>query len=139
MNQRTGDLRVEIKADAKDADHTTLDLYRWLEQDPDVRDHAVLGRRSSHPGAGTMGSVEIIDLVLGQGIALANFALSYCAWRTARPAAPAITITGNGRTVTLEGSCDAETVRRLLESLDTGARTGNADEPQHHQGEPGDA
>ncbi|MHC5902460.1 effector-associated constant component EACC1 [Streptomyces sp. S6] len=134
MEQRTDTLRLEIRAASDDADHTTLDLYRWLEQDPDVRDHAVLSRRSLDLDTeldgdfdgecdgdfdlGTMGSVEIINLVLSQGVALANLALSYATWRTARPTATGITITANGRTVTLSGECDAETVRRILESLD---------------------
>ncbi|MEU9314099.1 hypothetical protein [Streptomyces sp. NPDC048256] len=40
-----------------------------------------------------MGTVEVIDTFLGQGSSALNLAMSYAAWRAARPAAPPITIT----------------------------------------------
>ncbi|GAA4811605.1 effector-associated constant component EACC1 [Streptomyces ziwulingensis] len=96
------------------------DLHRWLRQDPRMRQHAEVSLRSSRPDLPTMGSWDVVDVVLGQGIAALNLALSYAAWRATRPAAPAVTLTVDGRSVTVSGRCDDAAVRRIVELLGTG-------------------
>ncbi|MFJ9847897.1 hypothetical protein [Streptomyces sp. NPDC101150] len=117
MEERMDGLRVEIGVAADDADLAILDLYRWLRQDPDVRDHAELNLGPPRAGDGTMGAVEVIDLVLGQGFAAVNLALACAAWRAARPAAPAITLTANGTSITVRGNCDDATLQRIVAAL----------------------
>ncbi|MGP4003169.1 effector-associated constant component EACC1 [Streptomyces sp. 8N706] len=39
---------------------------------------------------GARGATDVIELVLGQGIAALSFAVTYAARRTARPSAPAV-------------------------------------------------
>lgn len=117
MEERSGAVHLEIAVDSDDAVSETHDLCGWLEQDFDVRDYSVLELRPLHSGAGAMGAVEVIDLVLGQGTALLNLALAWATWRTARATEARITVTRNGSTVTLHGDCDPETVCRVLEAL----------------------
>ncbi|CCK32639.1 hypothetical protein BN159_8261 [Streptomyces davaonensis JCM 4913] len=116
-------MRIEIRV-ATDDGPTTLDLYRWLRRDPDVRGHADLCLGAPADDA-TMGAADVIDVVLGHGIAALNLALSYVAWRAARPSAPAVTLTVDGVSVTVQGPCDEETVRLLTGLLER--RTSGSD------------
>ncbi|MGW3952408.1 effector-associated constant component EACC1 [Streptomyces sp. NPDC004752] len=129
MDHRAEAVHAEIGAAAEDGELALLDLYRWLRQDPEARRHAEPALVPARQGAGTMGAVEVIDLVLGQGFAALNLALAYAAWRTARPAAPALTITSGDRSVTVQGDCDDDTVRRIVAALEgvDAERTGSAD------------
>lgn len=110
---------VQLRADAEDDTLTTLDLYRWLRQDPDIRRHAEVALSPPPSGSETMGAVDIVNLVLGQAFTALNLALSYAAWRAARPTAPAVTITVDNRSVTVTGA-DEETVARIVELLRPG-------------------
>lgn len=100
-----GSVRIRLGASGADGGaRATLDFYAWLRQTPDVRDHADVSLRpveqddslrpAQQDDAETMGAVEIIELVLSQGFAALNLALAYASWRTARPSAPAVTLTG---------------------------------------------
>ncbi|MGW0710799.1 effector-associated constant component EACC1 [Streptomyces sp. NPDC002643] len=97
-----------------------LDLYRWLRQDPDVRGRAELSMApdaSGDAGQRTMsGAGDVINLVLEHTFSALNLALAYAAWRTARPTAPAITITTGGTSVTVRGA-DEETVARIVQLI----------------------
>ncbi|MEU1804038.1 hypothetical protein [Streptomyces sp. NPDC019937] len=108
-------LRVKISAEADDGDLAIHDLYRWLRQDTDVRAHADLNMLPARPH----GKLEIIDLVVSQGLGALNLGLSYAAWRAARPTAPAVVISANGRSITVRGECDADTVRRFVEAMES--------------------
>ncbi|MEU4655300.1 hypothetical protein AB0G32_15405 [Streptomyces sp. NPDC023723] len=96
------------------------DFHRWLCRDPRVRRHAEVSLGSSRPDDTVMGTFDVVNLLVGQGIAALDLALSYAAWRGTRPAAPptpAVTFTANGASVTVEGECDEATVRRIAELL----------------------
>lgn len=105
-----------------------MDLYRWLRSDPDVRRRARV--RLGPPAAddATMGAADVIDVLLGHGIVALDLALSYAAWRAARPSAPAVTLTVDGTSVTVRGPCDEDTVRLLTELLER-RTSGNDLEP----------
>ncbi|MFF9011401.1 hypothetical protein ACF09C_00275 [Streptomyces sp. NPDC014870] len=58
------------------------DLYAWLRQDPGT---ARLPVTPVAPhGASTMSALEVLDIVLSNGVAIANFAVAYAAWREAK-------------------------------------------------------
>ncbi|MFF7369153.1 effector-associated constant component EACC1 [Streptomyces tricolor] len=105
---------IEISA-GEGGGRTIPDLYRWLRSDPRVRGYAAVRLGSSQPVTGTMGAWDVVDIVFGQATAAANLALSYAAWRTTRPAAPAVTFTADGRSITVRGTCDEATVRLITE------------------------
>ncbi|MCX4904480.1 hypothetical protein [Streptomyces sp. NBC_00878] len=104
------------------------ELYRWLRQDPRIRRHAEVSLGSSRPDLPTMGAFDVVNLVIGQGIAALNLALSYAAWRATRRSAPSVTITVHGRSITVEGRCDDATIRRIVELL-----SAPADEPSRSE------
>ncbi|EPD58866.1 MULTISPECIES: effector-associated constant component EACC1 [Streptomyces] len=109
-------MHVQLRAAKDDGTLIALDLYRWLRQDPEVRHRTPVTRGTARPGDGTMGAVEVIDLVLGQTFTALNLALAYAAWRTARPSGTPVTITAEGRSITVTGA-DEETVARIAAHL----------------------
>lgn len=115
-------IRIGISGD--DRESALIDLYRWLLRDADVSRHATVGLSADAPGGGTMGAIDVINLVVGQGLTALNLALSYAAWRNARPSTPAVTITVDGRSITVHDASE-ETVRRIVAEL------ASLDEPQH--------
>ena len=113
-------MHVQLSAATDDGVLTTLDLYRWLRQDPAVRRHTDVTLGSPRADGRTMGAVEVVNLVLGQSFSALNLALAYANWRNARPTAAPVTITVEGRSVTVTGA-DEETVARIVELLRPGA------------------
>ncbi|MEW2519005.1 effector-associated constant component EACC1 [Actinacidiphila alni] len=103
------------------------ELCAWLRADEDGPDEVRLlpggGDGTGADGAGAMGPAEVIDLVLTQGVALANLALVYAGWRQSRahrPPAAGFTFTraSDGLSVTVSGEAGSEeAVRRLLAVL----------------------
>ncbi|MEU6848691.1 hypothetical protein ABZ901_01965 [Actinacidiphila alni] len=108
------------------------ELCAWLRADEDGPDEVRLlpdggdGTGADGTGAdgtGAMGPAEVIDLVLTQGVALANLALVYAGWRQSRahrPPAAGFTFTraSDGLSVTVSGEVGSEeAVRRLLAVL----------------------
>ncbi|MDX3714715.1 hypothetical protein PV733_38470 [Streptomyces europaeiscabiei] len=117
-------MHIRIGISGNDREAALIDLYRWLLRDADVSRHATVDLSSDAPGAGTMGAIDVINLVVGQGLTVLNLALSYAAWRNARPSAPAVTITVDGGSVTVHDASE-ETVRRIVAEL------AFLNEPQH--------
>ncbi|MFE7130975.1 hypothetical protein ACFVIM_08955 [Streptomyces sp. NPDC057638] len=104
-----------------DGDHdtvTAVDLHRWFHEDAELDRYAEIRLDAGAAPAGAMGAAEIVDVVLGHGIALGNLVLSYAAWRVARPHKPpvTITVTANGTSVTVSDASE-ESVRGILELL----------------------
>ncbi|WP_438483864.1 effector-associated constant component EACC1 [Streptomyces sp. S186] len=117
-------IRISTAAD-DDGGVALRDLYGWLRQDPDVRNHADLSLEAAQQSPGTMGALDVVNMVLGQGFSALNLALSYAAWRAARPTAPAITLTVNGVSITVRDGSE-ETVRRIVRELSTDDPAGSA-------------
>ncbi|MDQ0774722.1 hypothetical protein QF026_003188 [Streptomyces aurantiacus] len=109
-------MHVQLRAASDDGLFTTLDLYRWLWQNPDVQRHAEVTLGPARPGGGTMGAVEVVNLVLSQTFTALNLALAYATWRAARPAAAPVTITVEGRSVTVTGA-DEDTMASIVALL----------------------
>ncbi|MEV1070090.1 hypothetical protein [Streptomyces sp. NPDC050263] len=126
-------MRIRIETTAEDDHGTVPDLYRWLRQDSDVRRHSVLELVPREQSVTTMGTVEIIDMVLGQGLTALNLALSYAAWRTARPAAPPITISVGGGSITVHDASE-DTIRRIVEALASASAGDPADDATGESG-----
>ncbi|MFE0175752.1 hypothetical protein ACFWZ2_25875 [Streptomyces sp. NPDC059002] len=113
-----GRVRIHVGAYGADGEErTTLDLYAWLRHTADVREHADISLRpAQQDDAETMGAADVIDMVLNHGFAALNLALAYAAWRTARPAAPSVTLTTGRGSVTVHGASD-EDIRRIVTAL----------------------
>lgn len=113
-------MRVEIRAAGEDGGDELRDFFRWLEQDEDGPEQLRLETRSAGGADGAMGPEQVIDLVLNQGVALANFALAYVTWRGTRREQPTDGFTfrraSDGLTVTVNGGSE-EAVRQVLTVL----------------------
>ncbi|MFF3830963.1 hypothetical protein ACFYXX_09380 [Streptomyces sp. NPDC002458] len=93
-------------------------LLRWLHQEEELRGRArVSARAADTPGAMGGVSLDILDVVLSNSIALTSLAATVLAWRSSRPdPAPAVQFEVNGVSVTVNTD-DPETVRSLIETL----------------------
>ncbi|MDX3056072.1 hypothetical protein PV394_13145 [Streptomyces sp. NE06-03E] len=103
-------------------------LLRWLHQDEELRGRArVSVRAADTPGAMGGVSLDILDVVLSNSIALMSLAATVLAWRSSRPApAPDVQFEVNGVSVTVNTN-DPETVRSLIETLHSaGSHPGTA-------------
>jgi hypothetical protein len=109
-------VKVRIAVAESGQEAALIDLYRWLRRDPDVHRHAAVGLAPSAPGSGTMGAVEVIELIVGQGLTALNLALAYAAWRRTRHSAPPVTIHVNGGSLTVQDASE-ETIRRIVAEL----------------------
>nr|BEK65739.1 hypothetical protein KPHV_29660 [Kitasatospora purpeofusca] len=95
-------------------------LLRWLREERSLRGQArISAHRSQPPAPGEMGgiSLEVVNVVLSNAIALSSLLTTIAAWRSSRPAPrPSVTIEANGASVTVETS-DPEIIRSLVEAL----------------------
>ncbi len=94
-------------------------LYSWLRGDPVLaRDTDV---SAPFPPAGSMGALDVVDVVLTHAIALGSLAVSVATWLGARAEPATVTVTReDGATLTISGEADA----RLIEDFLNGGRAG---------------
>ncbi|MFI8307842.1 hypothetical protein ACIF80_31360 [Streptomyces sp. NPDC085927] len=110
-------MRIRIQSDGDK--RTLTDLQAWLGRDPKARRIPVTP--VSEPGP-TMGALDAIDLVLGNAVDIANFAVAYATWRLARASdrrQGARTLTHGDTTVDI-GHLTSDELLQLLRSLETG-------------------
>ncbi|MGW1463465.1 effector-associated constant component EACC1 [Streptomyces sp. NPDC002308] len=88
-------MRIRIQGEGDE--FALTDLREWLGKDPGTTGLAV---ESVTGGGPTMGTLEALDIVLGHGIDLANFAVAYATWRATRPRTAPGTAEDGGRTLT---------------------------------------
>ncbi|MFI0512326.1 hypothetical protein ACH3Y9_00035 [Streptomyces sp. WSLK1-5] len=120
-------MRVVIAAPEHEDGQLLVDeLHDWFVGDTELHRAAEI-RRVPVDSTGTMGALDVIEVVVGQGVAVLNLAVAYASWRSTRPTPPAVTvILPGGRTVTDDGQ---EALERILAALreeadgQTGART----------------
>ncbi|XUL92431.1 effector-associated constant component EACC1 [Streptomyces galilaeus] len=94
-------MRVVIAAPEHDDGSLLVDeLHAWLAGDADLHRTAEI-RRVARDATGTMGALDVIEVVVGQGVAVLNLALAYASWRSTRPAPPAVTVTVPGGVLTV--------------------------------------
>ncbi|MEV8318396.1 hypothetical protein AB0Q95_29975 [Streptomyces sp. NPDC059900] len=92
-------------------------LFRWLHQEEELRGQArVTARAADIPGA-MGGTLDVVDVVLSNVIALTSLLATLLAWRSSRPSpAPAVQLEVNGVSVVVNTD-DPEIVRSLIETL----------------------
>ncbi|MFF7330985.1 hypothetical protein [Streptomyces sp. NPDC008150] len=100
-------------------------LRRWLVEEPQVRRNAVVTLKApvgAEPGA-MGGALEVVNVVLTQGIALGSLVVAVLTWRGTRPRPPQVTLEHDGTVVTLrDGS--AEEIERILRLWESAATRG---------------
>ncbi|MCG7204041.1 effector-associated constant component EACC1 [Streptomyces arenae] len=101
--------------DHEDGHLIVSELHDWLVGDAELRRSARI-HRVTRESAGTMGALDVIEVVLGQGIAAANLALAYASWRSTRPVPPRVRVTLPGGTLTLTDD-SPEALERILAAL----------------------
>ncbi|WP_141207847.1 effector-associated constant component EACC1 [Streptomyces griseorubiginosus] len=102
--------------DHEDGQLLVDELHDWLVGDGELRRTAEI-LRVHLDTVGTMGALDVIEVVVGQGIAALNLALAYASWRSTRPAPPGVTVTfPDGATVTVTDD-GPEALERVLAVL----------------------
>jgi hypothetical protein len=113
-------MEIEISVVGDPGELEVQSLYGWLRRDADFRRDAEV-RLGSGGRRGDMGALDVINVLVPDGISLANLALAYVAWRGSRSHDSQIKVVVNGATVTV-GNESAEQVSRELDSLLYSAR-----------------
>ncbi|MCL7429816.1 hypothetical protein [Streptomyces sp. YS415] len=115
-----GTMQVLFRFAGDSAEDQARSLHDWLLLDRDIRRAAVLEMVSSSPSvAGQQGTaiLDLVSLVLGNGISAASLGVSVASWRATRPQHPTVTVERtDGSKVTISGTSSDE-ARRLLEQL----------------------
>lgn len=98
----------------------TMSLYRWLIADPELRGLARVSTAPVPSGEGHMGgATEIVNVVLGNTIALTNLLVAVAAWRDSRPRSPQVRLERDGESITVS-EASPETVERILRTWERG-------------------
>ncbi|MFF4711035.1 hypothetical protein ACFY2V_06455 [Streptomyces eurythermus] len=118
------DVRLTFTDGSGDADGGTSDhaasLYRWLVLEPELRGRAKVSTATAGSEAGRMGGApDIVDIVLGNAIALGNLLVAVAAWRDSRRRPPEVRLERRGVAVTLRDA-SPEDIERILGVLDPG-------------------
>ncbi|MER8197566.1 hypothetical protein ABTY00_26855 [Streptomyces microflavus] len=110
---------LSVRIASGDSDDDLLRSFaQWLEEEQEIRRHAVITWPAAVPGAGDMGgALEVVQLVLDSSFQLAALALAYTTWRSTRSDAPVVTVSRGGVRITLDSS-DPEVVARLVRELE---------------------
>jgi hypothetical protein len=115
-----GTMQVMFRFAGDSAEEQARSLHDWLLLDRDIRRAGVLEMTSSSASvAGQQGAtiLDLVSLVLGNGISAASLGVSVASWRATRPQQPTITVErADGSKVTISGTSSDE-ARRLLEQL----------------------
>lgn len=115
-------LRVRILTDGP-GDFNAL--YGWLRADAALAREADV--RSAPPPPGSMGALDVVDVVLTHVTAMSSLAVAVLAWRQSRPGSPSITIVradGHRLTVDHTSRLTAEMVSEFLAASDLGRDDG---------------
>lgn len=102
--------------EAGDAGEFASSLYRWLAAEPELRAGTDLSLRPGRPGPGPghMGeALDIVNVVLTNGIALGSLVTAVASWRGSRPRPPQVRLERDGVVVTLQDS-SPEAIERVL-------------------------
>jgi hypothetical protein len=108
---------VHVHMSGDEAEHELRSLYAWLQDQSDVRQHALVTLVSTEPTPGEMGGIlDSIKLVMDEGFQAVNFALAYASWRATRIKRPQVTIKNKGVEVTLAND-DPDEVAKIVAAL----------------------
>lgn len=115
-----GDSHLLFRIAGATAEDEARSLLDWLILDRAIRRSARLELVSSTPSApgqqGT-GILDVVSLVLSNGISAASLAVSIASWRATRPQAPVVTIERpDGSKVTITGTSSTD-AQQLVEQL----------------------
>jgi Effector Associated Constant Component 1 len=91
-------------------------LYNWLRQDHAVARDAEVFLTSSGRVPGEQSTLDLIQLILGNSIALGSLAVSIANWRLARRREIAVTLARGGREITTT-AMDAQTIEQAISDL----------------------
>ncbi|MFL4905086.1 effector-associated constant component EACC1 [Streptomyces sp. MMS24-I2-30] len=102
----------------------TASLQRWLAADPELRGEVTFAPTSGAAAPGTMGgaSLDVINVVVSNSLALGSLLVALAGWRSSRPRPPQITLERDGVVVTVHDA-SPETVEQVL------ARFGDVPDP----------
>ncbi|MFJ3790989.1 hypothetical protein [Kitasatospora sp. NPDC090091] len=109
-------MRLDISVTGDEDGVAVPSLYRWLTADQDLKG-CVISLGDDEPVANTMGpGLDLISVVLGNGIALGSLAISVANWRESRARLPEVRLVRGGTTVEVRDGTPQQ-VQRMLEAL----------------------
>ncbi|MFJ9505956.1 hypothetical protein ACIRPZ_19355 [Streptomyces anulatus] len=101
-------------------------LRRWLMAEPELRGRAKFSPGAERPPAGHMGDgLELVNVVLANGIALGSLITAIAAWRGSRSRPPQVRLERDGVVVTLRDN-SPEQVEQILRMWNASAAGASA-------------
>ncbi|MGX5393963.1 hypothetical protein [Streptomyces sp. 404i] len=101
-------------------------LRRWLMAEPELRGRARFSPGAELPAAGHMGDgLELVNVVLANGIALGSLITAIAAWRGSRSRPPQVRLERDGVVVTLRDN-SPEQVEQILRMWNASAAGASA-------------
>ncbi|MYR78461.1 hypothetical protein K7395_25905 [Streptomyces filamentosus] len=105
----------EGAAGAESGGAEAASLCRWLLADSELRGRARVSTGAQRPAAGHMGDgLELVNVVLANGIALGSLITAVAAWRGSRPRPPQVRLERDGVVVTLQDNSPEQVEQILL-------------------------
>ncbi|MFG2092992.1 hypothetical protein [Streptomyces sp. NPDC048612] len=99
-----------------------VSLYRWLAAEPELRGQARMSLEAEQAEPGHMGgALDLVNVVLSNGIALGSLITAVATWRESRPRAPQIRLERDGVVVTVQDASPEEIERVLRVWNESGA------------------
>jgi hypothetical protein len=111
-------MEINIRLAGPAADQELSSFYRWLREEPEIRNHASVTLKSTDIQPGELGAVfDIIQLVVDSSFQALSLALAFAAWRSTRTSKPKITIECGEKSVAIE-DVDSNTVDIIVRTLE---------------------
>jgi hypothetical protein len=110
---------VELVVTVVDDGDETRSLHTWLADEPTVRRYGKLGWRTSGPPADGMGTLEVVSVIVGSGLSVAQLLNFIVSWRASRPQPVLVRVQAGSRTVEVR-TAGTEDIRRLVDELEAG-------------------
>jgi hypothetical protein len=92
-------------------------LRNWLADEPPVRRHGHLRMGQAGSAAESMGTLDVVQVVVGSGLSLTQLLNLILTWRATRPQPVLVRVQVGQRTVEVR-TADLGGVRRIVEELE---------------------
>ncbi len=114
-------MHLKISVASGEGTLAVTSLFRWLTRDPDARLQVTVSM-AADAADGSMGSLDVINVVLSQATGIASLAVAIASWRQSRDDITSVKAIVGQRSVSLEGNPVevARAISSLLPELDGG-------------------
>lgn len=116
-----GFIQFRIRVDEDLEPGATGSLYRWLVADSDLEESVEVRLDTTVQPVGSMGVLEVIDVVLSGATGVSSLIVSILTWRANRGGHVPVSLETDTRSIPVEGGTDPASVDRTVTELESAA------------------